>query len=143
MTTLPITITIAAAAALINVWLGFRVSQLRLRHKVLIGDEGNQPVACRMRAHANYVEYTPFFLILLGLVELARGSQTWLWAFANLYVLARLAHPFGLERGSLNLMRVGAMVVTWGVLIGLAAYALSIPYLDRSERPAITYVAAR
>jgi uncharacterized membrane protein YecN with MAPEG domain len=137
--TLPITLTIAAAAVLINIWLGARVSQLRIRHKVSIGDAGNDRVACRMRAHANFVEYTPLFLILLGLIELARGSQDWLWAVAILFILARLAHPFGMDRPAPNPLRMGGTIVTWTVLIGLAGYALAIPYLDRGKPPAISY----
>ncbi len=48
--TLPITLTIAAACAIIVVWLGARVSQLRLRHKVSMGDQGNERIVARMRA---------------------------------------------------------------------------------------------
>ena len=68
---LPITLTIAGAAALLNIWLGPRVGQMRLAHKVSIGDGGNEALIARMRAQANFVEYTPFVLILLGLIELA------------------------------------------------------------------------
>lgn len=142
MMTLPITLTIAAAAVLINIWLGARVSQLRIRHKVSIGDAGDDRVACRMRAHANFVEYTPLFLILLGLIELARGSQTWLWGVAILYILARLAHPFGMDRPAPNPLRAGGTMVTWAVLLGLALYALAIPYLDRGRPASITFAAS-
>lgn len=122
---LPITLTIAGAAALLNIWLGWRVSQLRLRHKVSIGDEGNAQVTARMRAHANYAEYTPFFLILLGLIELAVGSPLWLWGIAIVYVLARIAHAFGMDRGrGPNPLRVGGVAVSWAALIALAAAAI-------------------
>ena len=136
---LPITLTIAGAAALINVWLGLRVSHLRRLNKVLVGDEGNMQVAARMRAHANFVEYTPFFLILLGLIEASRGSETWLWAAAILFILARLAHPFGMERPGPNALRLVSVAVTWLVLLGLAAYAIAIPYLERREVSSIQY----
>jgi hypothetical protein len=136
---LPITLTIAGAAALINLWLGFRVSRLRIRHKISVGDQDNDQVRCRMRAHANFAEYTPLFLILLGLVELARGSQTWLWAVAILYIVARLAHPFGMDRPAPNKLRLAGILVTWLVLLGLAVYALAIPYLERSKPVAIQY----
>lgn len=132
---LPITLTIAAAAALLNVWMGWRVSQLRLRHKVSIGDEGNFQVVARMRAHANYAEYTPFFLILLGLVELALGPETWLWGVAILYVLARIAHAFGMDRRGPNPLRVGGVLVTWLVLIGLAGAAIWLA--AQQPRPAV------
>ena len=139
---LPITLTIAGAAALINHWLGFRVSRLRIRHKISVGDQDNEQVRCRMRAQANFVEYTPLFLILLALIELARGSQTWLWAVAIVYILARLAHPFGLDRPAPNPLRMGGILVTWAVLLGLGAYALAIPYLERSRPISLDYAGA-
>jgi uncharacterized membrane protein YecN with MAPEG domain len=139
--TLPITLTIAAAAALINIWLATRVSRLRLRDKVSVGDGGNERLMSRMRAHANFVEYAPFFLILLALVEMSAGSTTWLWIAAIVFILARLAHPFGMERPAPNLMRAGGAVVTWLMLLGLALYALAIPYFDApKQRP--VYAAA-
>jgi len=139
--TLPITLTIAGAAVLINVWLGARVSQLRWRHKVSMGDAGNPQVAARMRAHSNFIEYTPFFLILLALVELAQGSRTWLWLVAILFILGRLAHPFGMDRPAPNKLRVVGILITWAVLLGLAVYALALPYLNGSRAP-VTYAAA-
>jgi len=129
MTILPITLTIAAAAALINLWLGFRVSRVRTSAGVLTGDGGDPLLRARMRAHANYAEYTPFFLILLGLIELARGTHLWLWGVAILYVIGRILHAFGMD--SLNKpgrTRVIGILVTWIVLIVLAGYALYIGY---------------
>ena len=130
MDVLTITLTSAGAAALLNLWLGMRVSQLRIRDKVAIGDGGNARIAARMRAHANFVEYVPTFLILLGLVELARGTQTWLWAVGILFVLGRLMHPFGMDRPAPNVLRMGGTAITWLTLAGLAIYALSIPYTE-------------
>ena len=132
MQTLPITLTIAGALALIALWLSARVSRLRMRDKVSIGDGGNLTIVTRMRAHANFVEYAPLFLILLGLVELARGSQTWLWATAILFVLGRLAHAFGMDRPAPNALRIGGMIATYAPLTILAGYALAIPYLERA-----------
>lgn len=127
---LPITLTIAAAAALINIWLGNRVSAVRRARKVLIGDAGDKLLASRMRAHANYTEYTPFFLILLGLIELAKGSPLWLWLVAIAYILARIAHAFGMDATDrLSRPRMIGILVTWLALAGLAGYALAIPYL--------------
>ena len=95
---LPITLTIAGAAALLNIWLGRRVGQMRLTHKISIGDGGNEALIARMRAQANFIEYTPFVLILIGLIELAEGSELWLWIVGVVYILARIAHGFGMDR---------------------------------------------
>ena len=139
MTTLPITLTMAGAAALITIWLGLRVSHLRRTHRISIGDAGNPALATRMRAHANFAEYTPLFLILLGLIEASEGPQTWLWAVAILFILARLAHPFGMDRPAPNALRMGSVAITWLTLLGLGAYALAIPYIERREASSIQY----
>jgi uncharacterized protein len=126
---LPITLTITAAATLLNVWLATRAGRVRIAAKVMVGDGGNPQLLARMRAQANFVEYTPFFLILLGLIELAHGTATWLWLVAILYILARIAHAFGMDRRAPNPLRMGGIIVTFLILIGLSGYALSIPYL--------------
>lgn len=128
---LPTTMTMAAAATLLNLWLGYRVGQMRHAHRVSIGDGGVLPLIARMRAQANFVESTPFFLILLGLIELATGSATWLWAVGALYMVVRLLHAFGMDRPPGNRLRTIGAVATALLLVGLAAYALVVPYLER------------
>jgi len=139
--TLPITLTIAAGAALINIWLGTRVSRLRLRDKVSVGDAGNPMILGRMRAQANFVEYTPIFLVLLAVVELAAGSPTWLWGVGIVYIVGRLLHPFGLDRPAPNPLRMIGILITWVVLVGLAVYAIVLASTYRPQ-PAISYAAA-
>jgi hypothetical protein len=140
---LPITLTIAGAAALLNIWLARRVGQMRLAHKVSIGDGGNEALIARMRAQANFVEYTPFVLILIGLIELAEGSRLWLWIVGVAYILARIAHGFGMDRprpDPLKLRMIG-VIVTALILFGLALYAIVLPYIHR-EPARMTYAAA-
>ena len=126
---LPITLTIAGAAALLNAWLGWRVGQKRISEKVSIGDGGNAAVTARMRAHANFVEYTPFVLILIGLIELADGTTLWLWAAGALYILARLAHAIGMDRPPRNPFRMIGILVTMLTMVGLGIYAVALALL--------------
>ena len=125
---LPITLTLAAASALISLWLAIRVGAARQATKVMIGDGGDPALIARMRAQANFVEYTPFVLVLTGLIELARGPRAWLWGVAIAYVLARLAHPIGMDRSAPNPLRMAGILVTFLVLLGLAGYGLAIVY---------------
>jgi uncharacterized membrane protein YecN with MAPEG domain len=137
---LPITLTIAGAAALLNIWLGRRVGQMRVTHKISIGDGGNEALIARMRAQANFIEYTPFVLILLGLIELAEGSELWLWIVGVVYIGGRIAHGFGMGRPSpdpLKLRMIG-IITTLLILFGLALYAIALPYLHRAPSP-VTY----
>ncbi|HEV2569969.1 MAPEG family protein [Sphingomonas sp.] len=133
---LPITLTMAGAAALLSLWLGWRVGQKRISEKVSIGDGGNAALIARMRAQANFVEYTPFVLILIGLIELADGTSLWLWAVGAIYLLARIAHAFGMDvqppaRSPLRGVGIG---VTMLVLVGLGLYAIALPQLHARER---------
>lgn len=140
---LPITLTIAGAAALINIWIAVRVGRVRRARKIAIGDGGDPLLAARMRAHGNFVENAPFFLILLGLVELARGASLWLWLVGIAFVLARIAHLFGMERPVPNKLRAGGTIVTMLTLLGLSVYALALPYVDRAERGDVRIDAVR
>jgi uncharacterized protein len=139
---LPITLTIAGAAALLNIWLASRTGRIRVSQHISIGDGGNELLTTKMRAQSNFIEYTPFFLILLGLIELAAGSQMWLWIVAILYILARIAHVFGMDRPAPNPLRMGGIIVTMLTLLGLALYAITLPYLEQDQPAAVHYAAS-
>lgn len=142
-TVLPITLTIAAAAAVLHIWLAARVSQLRNRHKVSIGDGGNAALIRRMRAHANYGENMPVALILLALLELAGGDARILWGAAILFILARLLHAFGMDRTQPSRLRMFGMIGSTVALVILAGYAVFTVYQHRPAEPGITLPAGR
>ena len=131
MTMLPITLTIAATAAILVAWLGIRVTLLRFRTNVSLGDGDDPAMVGRIRAHGNFAEYTPFVLVLMGLVELAGGNATTLWLVGAIYLVARLVHAFGIERPAPNPWRAIGAITTWVVLLGLAGWALAIVYGGR------------
>ena len=128
---LPITLTVAGAAALINIWLMIRVGQVRTSEKVSVGAGGNEKVIRRMRAHSNYIESAPFVLLLVAAIELASAtSPTWLWIVGGLYLLGRVAHGVGMDDGKFGKGRMIGTIVTMLTLLGLGIYAISIPYLQ-------------
>jgi uncharacterized membrane protein YecN with MAPEG domain len=133
MVMLPITMVTAGCAALINVWLAFRVGQMRHASGVMIGDGGNERLTARMRAQANFVEYAPFILILIGLIELTGGSSLWLWLASVLFLLARLAHPFGMD--GVRWCRMIGSTVTLLLLVGLGLYAVVTPLRTSAVNP--------
>ena len=126
MTLLPVSLTIAAGAALLNLWLSVRVGRVRTKEKIFVGDGGNELVMRRMRAHSNYVENTAFVLILLALVELGLGSSTWLWGAGALYLIGRILHALGMD--GMMWARLVGTIITMLTQIGLAATALIIVY---------------
>ena len=125
---LPITLTIAGAAAILHIWLAARVSRVRRLVKVSLGDGGNEALLRRIRAHGNYVENMPIFVILVGLLELAGADNRILWAAAIAFILSRIAHAFGMDRPSPSRLRMFGMIGSTVVLLGLALWALSYAY---------------
>lgn len=121
---LPVTLTFAGAAALLNLWLALRVVLVRRAAKVLTGDGDHALLRCRMRAQANFAEYTPFVLILMGLLELAQQPQRWLWWIGFLYVAARIVHPIGMDINRTNPLRAAGAVLTWAILLVLGLWAI-------------------
>jgi len=126
MLILPVALAATGASAVINLWLGMRVGQVRTAEKISIGDGGNPRLIARMRAQLNFAEYTPIVLILIALIELAQGPQMWLWVVAALYVLGRVLHPLGMD--GMKYARTIATTITMLTMAGLGIYAALIPY---------------
>ena len=125
-----ITLITAGAAAIINLWLAMRTGQARGKAKVFVGDGGDEALIRRMRAHANFVEYAPFILILIALLEFTGGSSWWLWGASALFLIARVAHPFGMD-GFMPARMVGTLL-TFLLLLGRGGYAIAVPLLGHS-----------
>jgi uncharacterized protein len=119
---LPISLTAAAAAALINIWLGIRCGQVRTREKISIGDGGNDALIRRMRAQANFIENTPIALVLIALIELATGTTLLLWAAMAIFMMARIAHAWGMDADKKG--RGVGIMATMLIIVGLAGFAV-------------------
>ena len=130
---LPITLTLAGAAALLHIWLAVRVGRVRGQSKIYVGDGGNDALVRRMRAHANFHENMPLVVILVGLLELAGADNRVLWGAVILFVLARIAHGFGMDRSPSRFRMIGSSL-TGLVLIALAVWALSFAYRAPAPR---------
>lgn len=131
MILLPISLTIAAGAALLNIWLVMRVGRVRTQEKISVGDGGNERLIRRMRAHSNYVENTAFVLILVALVELGLGSSIWLWGVGALYLIGRVLHAIGMDGA--GWARMAGTLITLLTQLGLAVTALLAVYSAPSQ----------
>lgn len=132
---LPISLTAAGALALLHVWLSARVIQVRAKSRILLGDGGSEPLLRRMRAHVNFAENAPLFLILLILLELAGVWSLALWIATILFVLARICHAFGMDRNGANPFRMAGTIGSITVLLGLAGWAIATTYTQTNPNP--------
>lgn len=123
---LPATLATAAACAVLSVWMAVRITQIRRERKIFVGDGGDPALVARMRAQANFVEYAPFVLILLGLLELARGPSVWAWGYGLVFVVGRVCHVFGMDGWKLG-RQIGALT-TVAILLLLAGECVWVAF---------------
>lgn len=113
----------AALLAGLFMVLTVRVINARGSEHIGLGDQGNEKLLRRMRAHSNCAEYVPFTLLLMLLIELMGASQ-WLLIGLGIVLLAgRTLHAFGFSHEpELGKLRVYGMMLTF-VALGVAALA--------------------
>ena len=120
------TLSLAAAAAIINFWLALRIGQLRGKLKVSVGTGGHEAIERRMRAQLNFAENVPVLLILIGLIEAAQKGGAWLAPVGAVLMLARVLHGLGMDGGKWQWGRGLGTAVTMLATIGLAIVAVLI-----------------
>lgn len=124
---MPVTLVTAGLCGLLYFILSWRVVQVRLSSKVLLGDGGDDLLLQRIRAHANFAEYVPFCLILIFVVENSlEVSPRWLWGVGMALVVLRVLHAIGMARMVSNPWRALGALGTWIVMVGLSLAALAV-----------------
>lgn len=115
----------AALAALLVVFLGYRVAAVRLVRQIALGAGGDRMLEQRMRVHGNAVEYLPLALLQLALLELT-GHAGWIVHLCGaVLIVSRLLHAWGLSRHyGKSVGRLLGIVGTWGVMMAMAVLLL-------------------
>ena len=128
MPELEVTTFTAALCGLIYLVLSYRVSQTRMAEKIAMGDGGNADLITRMRTQANFGEYVPIILILMGLIEYQTGYSVFLGIVSALVILGRVVHAVGMGRPAPNPFRISGTATTWIVLLVLSVWALILAF---------------
>ncbi len=124
---LPITATVAAFLTFLYVGLSAQVIRGRMKGsgpEIGIGDE-HDPFFRAVRAHANFSEYTPLFLILLTLVEMADAPSLFVSLLGGAFIIGRISHWYGLTEPDRLRFRTLGMVLTLTPLIAAAVLLLT------------------
>ena len=116
----------AALTGLLCVLLASLVIRQRFRSRVSLGDGGDAAMNRMSRVFGNFAEYAALVLVLLALLEICGGSRVLVHALGIAFIVARLAHAFGLARTTaVNPGRAAGIVVTLLVII-VASIALLV-----------------
>ena len=119
---MPITAFYASLLVPLYILLAARIILMRFSARVSVGDGGDKELLRRMRVHANFAEYVPFALLLMGLAESLALDARLLHGVGIVLALGRYAHAYGMSRRKDILpLRTGGMIATLSVLIVLAA----------------------
>lgn len=117
----------AGLLALVYLGLSGWVIGARVSENVLFGDGGDNAVLKRIRSHANFIEYVPLALILIGLLEAGGGSHGLVQGLLVALLVARILHPIGMFAAPNSprqfACRGGGILLTL-VVLGVAAIAL-------------------
>ena len=120
----------AALLALLFIYLSAQTIKVRRRVRVAVGDGGNSEMLRAMRVHANFAEYVPLTLVLLGMLEL-QASPAWvLHALGVLLLVARCSHAYGVSQSDENFrFRVLGMMGTFSTMGVAAGLLVAMPLI--------------
>ena len=104
-----------ALSCLILSKLSINVIKLRRQNKVSFGDDGDRTLMRRIRAQANFIEYTPIFLLsLIGIEWLAVENIPYYFLYINivgsLFIIGRILHALSLYEKKIMHRKTGTII---------------------------------
>ncbi len=121
------TMFFAALLGMMKLALGISVTKYRFQNKIMWGDASDDGMARRIRAHANFTEWVPGTLILLGLIEMMGVSPIIIGVLGAMLIVARVLHALGLMGNAEAFNRATGIVINWATL-GLASLIAIIEF---------------
>ena len=95
---------------------------VRKSSKVAYGDDNNKKLIKAIRAHANFFEFTVFFIISSFLLEILDANQIYVLFVNIVFLLGRISHAYSMLKEKISFRVVGMMAT-------LNIYALNCIYL--------------
>ena len=119
-----ITSLYTALLALILIFLSIKIIQNRRSSKISLGENGDDFLQRKIRAHGNFIEYAPIFLIMLLLVEINGCDKYFIHFFGIIFIVGRALHAYGITIAEIRnknfLFRQAGMFCTFFCLSSLA-----------------------
>ena len=94
----------------------------RRSSKVVYGDDNNKKLIKAIRAHANFFEFTVFFIISSFLLEILDANQIYVLFVNIIFLLGRISHAYSMLKEKISFRVIGMMAT-------LNIYALNCIYL--------------
>ena len=97
-----ITAFYAGLLGLLSIAIAFQAGMMRGKAGISIGHGDNMELLVAMRRHANFVEFVPLALILIGILELCGAAPLGIHLLGGGLVLFRLSHAVGFRADKLQ-----------------------------------------
>ena len=94
----------------------------RRSSKVVYGDDNNKKLIKDIRAHANFFEFTVFFIISSFLLEILDANQIYVLIINILFLIGRISHAHSMLNEKILFRMVGMMIT-------LGSYIINCIYL--------------
>lgn len=121
-----VTMLVAGLHGLLLLVLLMPIVAARRGRRIGLGDGGDAVLLQRIRVHANFVEYVPFALLLLALLELGGLDRVWVAALGGVLFVGRVLHAIGLSRSAgVSFGRLWGTVLTWGMVLTASLVAIA------------------
>ena len=90
-----ITALYAGLLGLVAIAIAVVIGRVRGSTGISVGDGGNLELIAAMRRHANFIEFVPMTLILIGLLELNGVGSTTIHVMGGTLFVSRVSHAIG------------------------------------------------
>lgn len=123
---IPITAVFAGVTGLLLLFLSYRVSTFRLKHKQGIGVNDDRDFEIAVRSQGNLTEYAPIALILMAIGELNGVATMAVYVVGMAFVAGRFLHPWGMVkgRGKTHPARLAGILLTWLSILAMSVLVL-------------------
>ncbi|MDP3269354.1 MAG: MAPEG family protein [Legionella sp.] len=123
----PITTVTTSLLSIILIIVSIKIIKLRREYKVSLGDNGHKDLERVIRAHGNFIEYTPITLILMLCAEANQAHWVILFILALFFILGRALHAYAFIYNKTHFkFRVRGMILTFSVILFLAVLNISL-----------------
>ena len=111
----------------IFIGLSFNAAYTRRKSGLAIGEGNNEKLIRAVRAHGNFSEFTPMFLISLVIVDQLSKNCDYVTCLGSIFILGRVSHAASmfLKKG---ILRVFGMMMTMIPLVSNLIYLVILVF---------------
>ena len=121
-----VTILYAGLLGLLSIVLSSTAGMSRGRKGIDAGDGGDATLLLAMRRHANFVEYVPMALVLIGLLELNGVSGQVIHGLGCVLLAGRLLHAANFHQGVRSIPRGIGAALTLLVIATSSVWSIAV-----------------